>query len=115
MPFKDCITCIEYLTGSFSPKEVPLLKYNISKINKHNKLCYNLLVTNEKLKQLMHTKFIQGYPLCLIPRIYDKPKIYNTLNTIKDKNQHNELITEFDVLNSHISFLLQKTHLLEVL
>ena len=95
---REYATCIEYLTTDFNPKSEKIFDYDLSIIIQLKKFCYNIVVTNRKQKEKEKTYFIDGHPVHVLFRVFDKEKIYEILNTLSKKDYTNNKITDEDVV-----------------
>lgn len=83
---KDYATCIEYLTTEINPKVENLFDYNLAIVIQLKKYCYNVVVTNNKPKHNEITYFVDGHPVHVLFRVFDKEEIYKSLNTLSQKD-----------------------------
>lgn len=88
--FDEYAACIEYLTTQIEPKTEKIFKYNLSIIITLGKFCYNIVVTHKKPKSEEITYYIDGHPLHIIFRIFDKKRIYEILNTLTKKRLYHQ-------------------------
>ena len=105
---KEYATCIEYLTTDFNPKSDKIFDYDLSIIIQLRKFCYNIIVTHIIQKEKEKTFYIDGHPVRVLFRVFDKERISKILNTLSKKDYTNNKISDEDVVKFGYSIAFAK-------